>query len=222
MNNKGKIHILVAEDETLVRRLLVWHLARHDDFQVVGEARTGPEAIVLAGQNRLDVLLTDLCLPGMSGIDLIEEIRALQPSVATLMITSHSALVGVGRMAGTSSLDKACTPEELGTAIRAVYRSSRRAGLGAAEVDHAGMVRRLATRVGLTAREREVVVAVVTTELSMRAISHRISSDTGEPTSEAAVKHSLARAFIKLGVQPHTRAALLRYFLVKLQCEQPA
>jgi DNA-binding NarL/FixJ family response regulator len=209
------IRILVAEDATLVRRLLVQRLAQEPGFEVVGEAADGRETIDLALSLHPDVVVMDLEMPHLNGMEVTERIRARHPETRVVIITAHESLVSVARFSGAAEcLDKSCTPQELAAAIRRVHAASRQGTLGHATAAKAHeTVDRLAARAGLTERERVVLEHVLQEELTNQQIANSLARQLNEPVSEAAVKHALQRLMRKLGVEPRTRAALVKHVL---------
>jgi two-component system response regulator NreC len=120
-----KISILLADDHAILRRGVRMLLAAQRDFQVVGEASNGADAVRLALQRRPDVALIDLSMPGMSGQEVIQRIRAAAPSVRVLVLTVHDNPI-YARMtlaAGASGhIVKDVDPAALAMAIRAVHQ----------------------------------------------------------------------------------------------------
>src|SRR5580700_9725587 len=107
-----KIRILIADDSTLMRRLLAMQLAQMEGFEVVGEAADGREAIDMVEKMRPDIVLMDLSMPGMNGVKAIERLAGSHPYVKTILLTGHEDLASLGRQAGASEfLNKDCTPE---------------------------------------------------------------------------------------------------------------
>lgn len=233
-----KITVLVAEDTTLVRRLLVQQLAREADIQVVGEAQDGREAVDQALRTRPDVVLMDLEMPALNGVQATQRILASSPATRIVVLTSHEDLTSVGRLAGAAEcLNKGVTPSELVAAIRRVHAAAASATAAAAAAAVAGsapegggdtsagdaaaasaglLARRaaaLAARGGLTDREGAVLEKIVATEMTQGQIARTLSQEWGQGFTESAVKHALERLMTKLRVEPRTRAALVKMAL---------
>lgn len=120
-----KIRVLLAEDHTIVRQGLCSILDGHDDFEIVGEAGDGREAVEKAQQLKPDVVLMDLSMPLLSGLEATRQIRSQCPEIEVLVLTMHADEEYVFRIlqAGASGyLLKQSAVAELVTAIRAVYR----------------------------------------------------------------------------------------------------
>lgn len=81
--------VLLADDETLLRDALAALLALEPTLEVVAVAASGPEALALARRERPDVALVDLQMPGLDGIAVAEQLRALLPGCASVILTSH-------------------------------------------------------------------------------------------------------------------------------------
>jgi len=209
------IRILIADDETLMRRLLAQMLALESDFEVVGEAANGKQAVELAFKLRPDVIIMDLNMPTMNGAEATERIVARHPHIKVIMLTSLEELAPVGRGSGAFECsDKSVTPAELIAAIRRARAAKRPPQLKQTETrDHTAAVDRLAMRVGLAERERSVVEKVVSTELTLQQIAVALSRESNEKITESAVKHALDRAMTKLRLDPRTRAALVKRVL---------
>jgi DNA-binding NarL/FixJ family response regulator len=208
------INILVADDETMLRRLLVLRLSNEKDFRVVGEAENGKQAIELAQRLRPDVVLMDLNMPVMGGAQATQRISAELPQTRIIILSSLGDLVAMGRFAGASEcLDKGCTPEELVLTIRTVYASRSAAAPEAAAADHAAPIEMLAARVGLSEYEKAILTKVVITDLTVHQIANALSTATGRPISDSSVKHALERVMTKLRVEPRTRAAVVKRVL---------
>jgi len=83
------IRVLIADDHRLFRQGLIGLMKTREDLvEVIGEAETGEEAVQLAGQLRPDVILMDIYMPGMDGLQATKEIRARFPEIAVVMLTS--------------------------------------------------------------------------------------------------------------------------------------
>ncbi|MGI9133924.1 MAG: response regulator [Rhodoferax sp.] len=86
---KQKISVLIAEDHALLRVGIRILLDKEPDIQVIGEACTGEEAIVLAKEKSPDVILMDLNMPGRGGLYALAEIKKSAPSIKVLVVTMH-------------------------------------------------------------------------------------------------------------------------------------
>ena len=89
INNLDVIKILLAEDHAVVRESIRESLARESEFKIVGEASDGEEAVRLTGQLRPDVVLMDISMPKLNGIEATKQIKAATPSVAVLILTAY-------------------------------------------------------------------------------------------------------------------------------------
>jgi len=85
----GKIKVLLAEDHSLVREGTRELLAREQDIQVVAEAGDGEEAVRLATEHRPDLVLMDIAMPKLNGIEATKQIKSICPSTAVLVLTAY-------------------------------------------------------------------------------------------------------------------------------------
>jgi DNA-binding NarL/FixJ family response regulator len=218
------IRTIIADDTALLRRLLATQLAREADIEIVGEAEDGRQAVDLAQKLRPDIVIMDLEMPHLNGTQATERILAQTPHVRVILLTGHESLAALGRLAGASEfLNKNCTPQELAAAIRRVHASrvtspTERGGAA----DHGLAIEQIATRSGLTERERAVIEKMVDTELTIQQVARTLSESTESPVTESAVKHALERAMVKLRIEPRTRAALVKYVLEFSQTNPPS
>jgi two-component system NarL family response regulator len=117
------VRVLVCDDQALFRHGLLQVLRTVPDIEVVGEARDAMSAIELAAEWLPDVVLIDVRMPGMSGIEAARRIRAAQPAVRILMLTESEEegdLYGAVRAGATGYLLKEVAIDEIADAIRAV------------------------------------------------------------------------------------------------------
>jgi DNA-binding NarL/FixJ family response regulator len=119
----GRLRVLIADDHPLVRRGLRAALSGLPDIEIVGEAASGHEAVALAADLRPGVILMDLQMPGMSGIEATREILAAQPDARVLVVTlfqdDDSVFLAL-RAGARGYVLKDADEEELIGAIRAV------------------------------------------------------------------------------------------------------
>lgn len=119
------IHVLVADDHLFYRQGIRALLAVENDITVVGEANNGEEAVAQATELVPDVILMDLKMPGMNGIEATRQILAARPQTAILVITmfdDDESVFAVMRAGARGYLLKDADQEELTRAIRGVYR----------------------------------------------------------------------------------------------------
>jgi two-component system response regulator DevR len=120
-----KQRILLVDDHEVVRLGLKALLERHPQFDIVGEAANAREAIEMVANNRPDVVVMDIRLPGMSGIEACEEITSRFPETRVLMLTSYAEdemLFSAIRAGASGYVLKQIGGEELVYALEAVAR----------------------------------------------------------------------------------------------------
>jgi DNA-binding NarL/FixJ family response regulator len=199
------IKVLIADDHPVVRQGLAVLLEVQDDIELVGEASDGPEAVRLTMQCRPDVLLLDLKLPGLDGMDVLAELRARGSATRVLVLTSATGPAGPAlalQGGATGFLYKDVDPDALVRAIRSVHDGHTVLAPGAAGLVAArpgGSARGIAA---LTSREREVL-ALLADGQSNREIAKTLT------VSEKTVKTHVSAILAKLGVADRTQAALL-------------
>ena len=209
------IRVLLVDDHAMVRRGMRDFLELHDDIVIVGEAADGAEAIERAGELRPDIVVMDLMMPVVDGIEATSRIKAALPDTEVIALTSfiEEARVVAAIEAGASGfLLKDAEADELAGAIRAaaageVHLDPAVAGIvarrmrdgGRASPGGAGDDDGIAT---LTARERDVL-----TRVAQGLPNRQIAADLGitERTARTHVSNILA----KLGLASRTQAALL-------------
>jgi NarL family two-component system response regulator YdfI len=200
------IRLLIADDHLIIRQGLRLILETEADFDIVGEAADGAEAVQLAGELHPQVILMDLRMPGMDGLTAIEKLRVSQPQIAIVILTTFDEddLMLRGLRAGAKGfLLKDTGRETLFSAIRAAAR-------GEMLIKPETLARLLthvetsapdahANTLGLTEREREVLAAVAQGERS-KEIALRLN------ITERTVKAHLASIYNKLGVDSRAGA----------------
>lgn len=122
------IRIIIADDHAIVRGGLKQIIATTTDIVVAGEASNGGEVITMLRQGECDLLLQDMSMPGVSGVELIKRVRVEKPSMPMLVLSMHNEgqIVARALKAGASGyVTKGCEPEMLLCAIRKVAAGGR-------------------------------------------------------------------------------------------------
>ncbi len=201
------IKVLIADDHHVVRRGLLFFLKTQKDIEVVGEAKNGAEAVELVAQLQPDIVLMDLVMPEMDGIQATKRIKANWPHMHVLMLTSFSDKDHVlpAMEAGASGYQlKDIEPDDLVDAIRKIMRGEHTLHPEANTQLEEGL------REGenlphiinpLTPREQDVL-AELTKGKSNREIAASLF------VTEKTVKTHISNIFAKLEVQDRTQAAL--------------
>jgi len=118
-----KTKILIADDHTIVREGLKQIVAETSDMVVADEASTGHEVLNKALKNDYDVVVLDITMPGINGLDVLKQIKAQKPKLPILVLSVHPEeqyAVRVLRAGASGYLTKESAPDELITAIRKV------------------------------------------------------------------------------------------------------
>ena len=163
---KKKHTIVIADDHTLFREGLRALLSIHEDLHVLGEAENGQEALRAVEKHKPDLLLMDLSMPKMGGLEAIKEVKRQEPGTKVLVLTIHGTeeFVLEALHAGASGyILKDATHDELVLAIRSVLREKRylspdiSAKVIEGYIDGRKAVKSGSTWDSLTLREREVL-----------------------------------------------------------------
>jgi DNA-binding NarL/FixJ family response regulator len=197
----SRIRILVVDDHPIVRSGITSVLASQPDFDIVGEAGNGEEAIAAASRLEPDLVLMDLRMPIRSGVDASAAIVAVRPSTRIVVLTTYASDGEVLRAIEAGAVGyllKDVPHEELFRALRAVARGERYL---APVVTERLMARwRQPPRLTLTDRELDVLRCVVRGDGNKQ-----IAAVLG--IAEPTVKAHLVHIFEKLSVENRTAAA---------------
>ena len=115
-----KARILLVDDHPIVRQGLALMLAAEHDIEVCGQAKDVPEAIVMAASLSPDVVVADLSLSGLSGLDLVKEMKVKQPALPLLILSMHDETVQAERALRAGARGYVMKQEATGTIITAV------------------------------------------------------------------------------------------------------
>src|ERR687893_2384324 len=197
------VRILITDDHSVVRQGLRMFLSLDPEFDVVGEAENGQDALTMARELRPDVVLMDLLMPVMNGIEATKAIRAEMPDVEVIALTSileDASVSDAVRAGAIGYLLKDTEADELGRAIKAAAGGQvQLAPEAAARLMHE--VRAPESPEALTDREAEVL------ELIARGKTNKQIA-RGLFIGEATVKSHVHSILSKLNVSSRTQAAL--------------
>ncbi len=213
-----QIRVLIADDHPVVREGLTAMISGEDDFEVVGEATNGLEAVDKSLKIKPDVVLMDLRMPGLDGVEAIRQIAATDPNIKFIILTTFSDDEGIFRgieVGARAYLLKDAPREQLFKAIRAVYRGESliQPVIASKVLDRfAELSRQSQSPETLTEREVEVLNLVAKGSANKEiAASLNISNST--------VKTHIASIFQKLGANDRTEAVTqaIRRGIIRLQ-----
>jgi two-component system, NarL family, response regulator LiaR len=201
------IRVLIADDHAVVRQGLRTFLELQDDIEVVRDVADGEAAVAAAEQEAPDVVLMDLVMPGVDGVEAIRRIRERRPQARVLVLSSFlddERLFPAVQAGAAGYLLKDVEPRELVKAIRTVH--------GGEALLHPAVAARLMDEFaagppprpdleGLTSREREVLT-LIARGLPNKLIARELS------ISEKTVKTHVSSILGKLGLTDRTQAAL--------------
>jgi len=120
--------ILIADDHEIVRTGLKTLLSEYDDFSVEGEARSGEEAIAMVRNSAWDIVLLDISMPDMNGVDALQRIRAIKPDLPVLILSGYPEsqyATNLLRAGANGYVCKEEPHEQLVSAIRTILRKGR-------------------------------------------------------------------------------------------------
>jgi two-component system, NarL family, nitrate/nitrite response regulator NarL len=197
------IRLIIADDHAIFRDGLRRLLATQADFQVIGEASDGKEAIALAQSVKPDVLLLDLAMPRVPGMEVLRELSRQETPVRTILLTAAIqpfAVTSALQLGARGIVLKASPPEMLLKSIRSVHEGQF--WVGSEPVSSWAKPGQSTSGFGLTSREVEIISAIKKGS-SNREIAGHLA------ISEETVKRHLSNIYGKLGVSSRLELAVL-------------
>jgi len=213
------VRVLLADDHALVREGTAELLERGGGVRVIGQAADGPEAVRLAEQLQPDVLLLDVAMPGLDGLEVTRRVRAASPRTAVVALSAHDEEPYVLAMleAGASGyLSKSSRGHEVVQAVRSAAAGETVFSAEIASTVTRRALNRATDSTPLTSRELDVLRAAA------RGLPNKhIALELG--MSSRTVQTHLTRIFAKLGVASRTEAVLvaMRQGLVRPDLHAP-
>jgi NarL family two-component system response regulator LiaR len=202
----AKIRVLIADDHAVVRQGLRTFLELQDDVEVVADVADGEEAVAAVENHHPDVILMDLVMPNLDGVEATRRILGERPATRVIALTSFlddDKVLPAVRAGAAGYLLKDVEPQELVRAIRTVYGGEAllHPAVTARVMEELAAGPRPSSPDSLTDREREVL-GLIARGLSNKRIALDLS------ISEKTVKAHVSSILGKLGVSDRTQAAL--------------
>jgi len=217
----GKVRILLADDHTIFRDGLRKLLEAEPDFEIVGEAGDGADAISMVQQIKPEILLLDLAMPRVPGLEALREVIALKSPVKTILLTAaieKRQIIEALQVGARGVVLKDAATQMLIRAIRTIINGQFWVGRESVADMQVYLKHQIATQpapkaksYGLTRREIEILGTIVG-GLSNKEIAQKFS------LSEDTVKHHLTNIFDKVGVSSRLELAL---FAINNQLIEP-
>lgn len=202
----GQIRVLIVDDHQIVRQGIRSLLSNYPEFDIVGEAEDGEVALRLMKQLAPDVILLDIRMPGQSGLDILKQIRQIQPNARVLMLTSFDDdeyVMNALKSGARGFVLKSVSDEMLVNAIQMAFEGERVLSPKITEQ----VVQRLlsdspepAATAGFNEEEKHILRMLVDGASNSDIANELYMSNT-------TVKRKLRKIFTKLNVQARSQAA---------------
>jgi DNA-binding NarL/FixJ family response regulator len=204
------LRLLVAEDETLVREALLSLLSLHPNFEIAGEAINGRQAVDMALALNPDLVLMDIQMPVMNGIDATIQIKSRHPEMKILMLTTFdddNLVVQLMSSGASGYILKDCSARQIATAIESIHNGYTVLGTTVAAKIISNISEPMPAfvapqeRHGLTNKELEVLQL-----LGQGKRTEQIAENLG--ITEKTVRDHIAKILSRLNLRDRTQAAL--------------
>jgi NarL family two-component system response regulator LiaR len=196
------IRVMVVDDHDVVREGITGFLNAFDDLELVGEARDGEAALTLYGQVQPDVILMDIVMPVMDGVEATQQLLARYPEAKIVILSSFSDEANVLRALQAGALSyllKNASIHEVARTIRAAYSGESTLAPDAAQALIQSRVRPPATNYNLTERELDVLALMIKGHNNPQIAAQLY-------ISRSTVKFHVSTILAKLGVSSRTEA----------------
>jgi len=206
--SKKKIGIVVADDHPLLREAIRSAFAQHEDMDVLGEASDGEEAVNLSSELKPDIVIMDIVMPKLSGIEATKQIRKVSPTTAVLILTAYDDdryVIGLMEAGAAGYLLKSARGQDLVGAVRTVHAGE--------SVLHPTIIakilkHRVQTQAQIGERKTGEQLSDRETEILKLAAKGMSNKDIAAELflSVRTVKGHLSNIFSKIGVASRTEA----------------
>ena len=212
------IKVIITDDHPIVRRGIRQILEDDERIDTVHETGKGKELLEKLREEKYDVVLLDISLPGGSGLDLIGQIKKIQPSVAVLMLSIYSEelyAIKALKFGASGYLTKSSAPEELLTAIHKVSKGERYISVSLADKLADDLITKSDEQVfqSLSAREMDVLILLAAGK-SFTQMATELS------LSPKTISTYRARLLVKLKL--NSTSELIRYAIMQSLSKNPS
>jgi two-component system nitrate/nitrite response regulator NarL len=198
-----QIRVFLADDHGLVLQAVRLALEPHPEIEIVGEVRSGSEVLPRVAETRPDIVLLDIRMPGLDGLQVLDRLQKLYPKTKVVMLSGvddPELATEALRRGAKAFLGKGIDPAEMAPVLHQVFDGTVvTESFGAPSV-----AERAADEFGLTGREREILEQVASGQ-SNKQIAGTFW------LSEQTIKYHLTNVYRKLGVSSRTEAARFAY-----------
>jgi two-component system, NarL family, response regulator LiaR len=202
------IKIVIVDDHAMVRKGMKAFLGEFEDLQVIGDASDGWKAVELVNQLAPDVILLDLFMPGMDGIETTQRLIAIQPHLKIVILTAYvkeDKVIEAIKAGALGYVAKESQPDELVQTIRTVFTGTPAISPSIAwKILHAGrdgVEKASQKNMELSEREAEVLRLLTKGKTDQEIASQLVLSDV-------TIRTHVSRILMKLGLQNRVQAAL--------------